>query len=302
MNSLVDRDGDMFVFTAVMDAGSFAGAAPGLGMTPSGVSRRISRLEARLGVRLLNRTTRKISLTEAGARFHQRALQITAEIEDAEREAAELQATPRGRLRITAGNAYGSYRLMPLIPDFLAAYPEIEVELTLLDRLVDLVGEGFDIAFRSGEVPDSSLMARRLPDVQIATCAAPAYLARHGTPKRPEDLTEHNCLIHMIGERRLDRWVFGDDEDPLTVLVSGSLQANNLEILYRAAIAGLGIVRAPKLSMMAAIHDGRLVMILPDHGLGSSRPMRMMYPTNRQLSPKVRAFIDFAVDYWRDDR
>jgi len=291
-------EGDMAIFVAVMAEGSFAGAARRLGMTPSGVSRRIGRLEERLGVRLLNRTTRSLSLTDAGARYHVRALQITADIDDAEREAADLQGAPRGRLRITAGNAYGSHRLMPLIPDFLAAYPEVEIELVLLDRMVDLVGEGFDIAFRSGEAPGDQRTVRRLPDVAFVTCATPGYLAERGVPETPEALAEHNCLIHMIGERRLDRWDYVGPEGPVSVTVSGSFVANNLEMLYRATLRGAGIMHSVRLAAAAALADGRLVEILGDWAREDVRPMRMLYPSNRHLSPKVRAFIDFAVAYW----
>lgn len=292
-------DSDMAVFIKVMSAGSFAGAAKELAMTPSGVSRRIGRLEERLGARLLNRTTRRLSLTEAGERYHTRALHIVADIEEAEREAADLQGAPRGRLRITAGSAYGAHRLMPLIPDFLAEFPEISVELVLSDRLVDLVGEGFDIAFRSGEAPDSSLMARRLPDIEIVTAAAPSYLAAQGTPATPQDLIGHNCLVHMIGERRMQRWIFtGKDGEQESVTVSGSMTANNLDMLYRAAVRGLGIMHAVKIVVEPALADGRLVQILESYDMGDTRPMRMLYPSNRMLSPKVRAFIDFTVDYW----
>lgn len=292
-------ESDMGVFAAVMAAGSFAGAAQQLSMTPSGVSRRISRLEDRLGVRLLNRTTRQLGLTESGERYYTHARQIIADIEEAEREAVDLQGAPRGRLRITAGSAYGAHRLMPLIPDFLAKYPEITVELVLLDRMVDLVGEGFDVAFRSGEAPDSSLMARRLPDIEIVTAASPGYLATHGTPKTPGDLADHNCLVHMIGERRMQRWIFsGKDGEQESVTVAGNMTANSLDMLYRAAIRGLGILHAVKIVLEPALADGRLVQILDSYDMGDTRPMRMLYPSNRMLSPKVRAFIDFTVAYW----
>lgn len=291
-------DSDMQVFNAVMSAGSFAGAASPLGMTPSGVSRRIGRLEDRLGVRLLNRTTRKLSLTDAGERYLQRAQQIIADIEEAEREAIELQGAPRGRLRITAGKTYGFHRLADLVPDFLTTYPEVEIELILLDRMVDLVGEGFDIAFRSGEAPDSSLMARRLPDVEIVTCAAPGYLERHGIPAHPRDLVDHNCLIHWIGDRRIDRWQFAGKSEQIGVDVSGSLVSSSLDSLFAAALRGLGIVHAVRLPLERRIADGRLVEILTEYDFKDVRPMRMLYPSARQLSPKVRAFIDFAADYW----
>ena len=291
-------DSDMRVFKAVMDEGSFAAAAKSLQMTPSGVSRRISRLEDRLGVRLLNRTTRKLSLTDAGERYHQRSIQITADIDEAEREVSDLQGAPRGRLRITAGKTYGSHRLMPLIPEFLTKYPEVEIELILLDRMVDLVGEGFDIAFRAGAAPDSSLMSRRLPDVEIATCAAPAYLEKHGVPETPQDLTRHNCLVHVIGTRRLDRWQFTGKGGRVVVPVTGSMSANTLDMLWGAAVQGLGVVHLVRIPLENAIADGSLVPILTEYDREDVMPMRMLYPSARQLSPKVRAFIDFAVNYW----
>ncbi len=291
-------DSDMRVFSSVHAAGSFAGAAKALGMTASGVSRRIGRLEDRLGVRLMNRTTRTLSLTDAGERYLQRATQILADIEEAEREAIELQGAPRGRLRITAGKTYGFHRLNSLVPDFLAAYPEVEIELILLDRMVDLVGEGFDIAFRSGQAPDSSLMARRLPDMEITTCASPEYLSRFGTPKHPRELVDHNCLVHWTGEHRLNRWQFAGKTEQVGVDVSGAMVSNSLDSLFAAALQGLGIVHAIRLPLERPLADGRLIAILTEYDLQDARPMRMLYPSSRQLSPKVRAFIDFAAGYW----
>ncbi|MEM7057863.1 MAG: LysR family transcriptional regulator [Pseudomonadota bacterium] len=289
---------DMHVFSVVVTAGSFAGAAKTLGMTPSGVSRRIGRLEERLGVRLLNRTTRQLSMTDAGDRYNQRAGQILADIEEAEREASESQAAPRGRLRITAGMTYGFHRLMPLVPDFLMEYPEVEIDLILLDRMVDLVGEGFDIAFRTGEAQDSSLMARRLPDTEFVTCASPEYLARNGTPQVPSDLTKHNCLVHLLTSRRLDKWRFKGAGGTKVVDVSGTMSSSNPDMLMRSAIRHLGIVHLSRIPAENALADGRLVPILTEYEGEDVLPVRMLYPSARQLSPKVRAFIDFTVEHW----
>jgi len=294
----MSNDSDMHVFTAVVTAGSFAGAAKKLAMTPSGVSRRIGRLEERLGVRLLNRTTRQLSMTDAGDRYQQRAAQIITDIEEAEREASELQAAPRGRLRITAGMTYGFHRLMPLVPDFLMEYPEIEIDLILLDRMVDLVGEGFDIAFRTGQAEDSSLMARRLPDTEFVTCASPEYLARNGTPKVPSNLTDHNCLVHLLTSRRLDKWRFKGSGGTAVVDVSGTMSSSNPDMLMRAAIRNLGIVHLTRIPAENALADGRLVPILTEYEGEDVLPVRMLYASSRQLSPKVRAFIDFTVDHW----
>ncbi|MEM1160182.1 MAG: LysR family transcriptional regulator [Pseudomonadota bacterium] len=289
---------DMHVFASVVSAGSFAGAAKALSMTPSGVSRRIGRLEERLGVRLLHRTTRQLSKTDAGDRYHQRAKQILSDIEDAEREASELQGAPRGRLRITAGMTYGFHRLMPLVPDFLMEYPEVEIELILLDRMVDLVGEGFDIAFRTGVAADSSLMARRLPDTEFVTCASPEYLRLNGTPTTPGDLKDHNCLVHLLTARRLDRWQFKGPGGTVTVEVSGTMSSSNPDMLMRSAIRNLGIVHLSRIPAENALADGRLVPILTDYEGEDVLPVRMLYPSSRQLSPAVRAFIDFTVDHW----
>lgn len=203
----MDNQGDMAVFAAAVDHGGFSAAARSLRLTPSAVSKKVARLEDRLGARLLNRTTRQISLTEEGDRYYERARRILADIEEAELEVASLQAAPRGRLRVNSVIHFGLHHLTPLIPDFLARYPQVEVELTLEDRIIDIVDEGVDVAIRAGFLDDSSLVARRLGGNWRVVVAAPAYLAAQGEPATPADLARHNCLRYSLAPA-LNHWEF----------------------------------------------------------------------------------------------
>jgi len=230
---------DMTAFVRAVERGGFSAAARELGLTPSAVSKLVTRMEDRLGVRLLNRTTRRLALTPEGEAYFHRAQRILADIEEAENEVARFRARPHGKLRINVGTAFGGYQFVPALPEFLARYPEIEVEITITDRVVDLMEEGADVGIRTGELHDSSLVARRICDMERVICAAPAYLRRHGTPRTPGDLAKHNCLV-LAGTPQFHLWPFDSPEGVRSVEVGGNVTASNAETLVQLAAMGLG--------------------------------------------------------------
>lgn len=291
----MDKQGDMAVFAAAVDRGGFSAAARALRLTPSAVSKKIARLEDRLGARLLNRTTRQISLTEEGDRYYERARRILSDIEEAELEVASLQAAPRGRLRVNSVIHFGLHHLMPLIPEFLARYPQVEVELTLEDRIIEIVDEGVDVAIRAGFLEDSSLVARRLGGNWRVVVAAPAYLAAQGAPAIPADLAHHNCLRYSLAPA-LNHWEFAmTDGGTQMIEVQGNFAANTGEALREAAIAGVGIARLTTYSVGEAIQAGALVNILTDHTQDGGS-VYAIYPHRRHLSSKVRVFVDYLAE------
>lgn len=286
----------MIAFARVVEAGSFTAAAERLGLSKSAISKQIARLESHLGAQLLHRTTRRLSPTEVGTALYERCARIAEEVEAAEEIASRLHAAPRGLLRVNAPVTFGHQHLGPLVAEFLARYPEVRLELTLNDRFVDMVEEGFDVAVRIATLADSSLIARRLAPGRRVLCAAPSYLARRGTPTVPSDLARHDCLIYTLGSSQ-NEWRFrprsgGPAE---TVRVDGPLHGNNGELLLAAAVAGLGIIMTPTFIAGPEISAGRLVQLLPnyDDGFGG---IYAVYPPGRHLSPKVRAFVDFLVE------
>ena len=238
----MDRFDNMRVFARVVESGSFAGAAARLGISASMVTQHVKQLEERLGARLLHRTTRKIGLTEVGRAYHERCTRLLADLEETERAVMDLQAAPRGALRVNANPTFGSSHLAPAISDFLARFPEISIELMLSDRLVDMVEEGFDIAVRAELLPDSSLLARRLVPYRLVICGAPSYLADRGMPRKPDDLANYNCLTLTIGHP-LHTWPFtaADGATP-HVSPAGNLRSNSPAVLLCAALAGRGLV------------------------------------------------------------
>jgi DNA-binding transcriptional LysR family regulator len=301
----MDRLGEMTVFVRVVELRSFSAAAARLGMSKSAVSRRVTELEQRLGARLINRTTRKISLTEVGQAFHARCLQILADIEEAEGAASALGANPRGLLRVTGPVSFGTLHLAPAIPAFLARYPEIELELDLSDRFVDLVEDGYDVAVRIGRLRDSSLVARRLCAARRLTVASPDYLARRGTPQRPDDLAGHDCLLYTNAPLA-EQWAYAtapDAAETRPVRVHGPLRSNNGDLLRDAAVAGRGIAVLPSFIVWREVEQGRLVPLL---GSFETLPtvVHAAYPASRHLSSKVRVFVDFLAErfgaepYW----
>ncbi|MFO1067498.1 MAG: LysR family transcriptional regulator [Geminicoccaceae bacterium] len=287
-----DRLTAVEVFVRIVETGSFTAAAEQLGLSRAAVSKQMLALEDRLGVRLLNRTTRRNSLTEAGQAFYERGRQILGDLDEAERAAGEAVSRARGTLRVNAPMTFGTMHLARFLPEYLAANPEVAVDMTFNDRVVDLFEEGYDVAVRIGRLADSSLMARRLAPVRLVACAAPAYLARRGEPRAPVELGLHDCLLYTYSASR-DGWEFaGPDGTVSAVRIRGRVRANNGEALAAAAAAGLGIVMMPTFILSEHLASGRLVPILrgwtvPDRGLFA------VWPQGRHLSAKVRSFVDF---------
>jgi len=289
----MDRITGLSVFAKVVEGSSFAAAARHFGLSPAMVSKHILALEERLGARLLNRTTRRVSPTEIGRVFYERATRILAEIDDAEQEAGALQATPRGLLRVSGPLSFGVRHLAPAVADYLGACPAVEIDVTLSDRVADLVEEGFDLAVRIGRLADSSLIARRIAPCRIVACAAPAYLAKHGAPTRPADLAAHNCLGYSYAALR-NEWRFAGPDGTESVRVAGRLNANNGDILRLAALRGEGIVLQPSFLVGDDLAAGGLMPILPGY-TPHELVIQAVYPHSRHLSVKARTFDDFLV-------
>lgn len=291
----MDRFNEMETFVRVVETGSFSGAARDLRMTPSAVSKLIGRLEDRLGVRLLSRTTRKLSLTEEGRVYFQRVSPILAEVEEAEQTVSMATLEPRGVLRVNSSTAFGQYQIQPLIPAMLEKYPDLQVQMTLSDSISNLVEEGFDVGVRIGVLMDSSLVARKLGIPKRVVVGSPEYLARYGTPKTPADLKDHQCLKFSI-PTSLNRWEFLGADGPKMMDVSGRFEANNGIALHEAAMAGLGLFRAATFVVSDDIRSGRLVPVLQDFETSGEAGIFVVWPHNRNLSAKVRAFVDTLVE------
>ena len=282
------------VFAKVVEAESFTGAAALLGESKSAVSKQINRLEDSLGLRLLNRTTRRMSLTEAGRVFYERARRVAEEAEEARLALTQLQDSPRGVLRVNAPVSYGIEHLGPILPGFMALYPDLKVDVTLMDRHTDLVDEGVDVAIRIGVLADSSLVARKIRSYRIIVVAAPSYWQRHGRPETPDGLAEHNCLTYAytFGGRS---WRFAGRDGVVTdVVVKGVLTANNGEVLARAAVEGAGVVCLPEFICGPFLERGTLEAVLEDFE-ADPIGVHAVYPHSRNLPTKVRVFIDYCV-------
>lgn len=290
---------DMTAFVRAVESGGFSSAARDLGLTPSAISKLVTRLEDRLGVRLLNRTTRRLALTAEGEAYFQRSQRILADIEEAENEVARFRAQPKGLLRVNVGTAFGMHQLAPALPEFLARHPELRVELTVTDRVVDLLEEGADVGIRLGTLADSSLVARRICELERVVCASPAYLRAHGIPTRADDLLRHNCLS-ISYSAALRRWPFANGEGVRHVEVSGNVSANTAEALLQLALLGVGIIRLSDAIVGEAIHDGRLVPLLQDVHHAEPLPLHAVYPQGRHRSPRVATMIDFLVERFGD--
>lgn len=283
-------------FTLVVQNQSFSETARRLGVSAPVISKQVARLEKALGARLLQRTTRRLGLTEAGAAFYAHCVRMLEEAAAAERAVSRLHEAPRGHLRVSATVGFGSLRIAPLLPGFLAQYPEVSVELVCDDRVVDLVEGGYDLALRLTAQPGELLVARALTAVRQVLCAAPAYLERHGTPQRPEDLAGHNCLRYLRSDDTGDsRWTFVSEGQPLGVPVTGNFSTNNIDALRRAAMAGLGIILGSSYRLEPDIRAGRLVEVLGSYLPVQDARIYAVYPSNRHLSPKIRVFVDYLV-------
>jgi len=290
----VDRFDNMRVFAKVVESGSFTGAAARLSISASMVSQHVKELEERLGARLLNRTTRKVSLTETGRAYYERCTRLLADLEETEQAVSDMHATPRGELRVNATPSFGILHLAPAIADFTTRFPAISVELMLSNRIGDLIEEGFDVAVRVELVPDSSLIARQLAPCRVVVCGAPSYFERHGVPRTPADLTAHNCLtVAGTGLSYYRAWhLTAADGTALNISPIGNLRTNSGAVLKVAALAGHGLVCLPTYLVGDALQSGRLVTVLDDY-VAPPYTLRALYPHNRHLSAKVRAFVDF---------
>ncbi|MBX2798710.1 MAG: LysR family transcriptional regulator [Myxococcales bacterium] len=285
----MDSIGQMQVFVKVVELGGFTAAARELQIPKSTVSRQIARLEDRLSVRLLDRTTRALRTTEVGQVFYERCAQIVAEVEEAEALVTRAQVEPRGVLRMSAPVSLGYHFLGELVAAFMTEFSDVRLEVSLTDRKVDLVEEGYDLAIRAGNLADSSMIAKRLAPLDRVIVGSPAYLEQRGVPRNPDDLREHVCLQYMHSKTP-SSWRLGPDT---VVPVSGPLVSDNGDLLRAAAVAGHGLVMSPHLIVAADLKQGDLVRVLDDH-LDQHGGIWAVYPHNRHLSPKVRAFVDFA--------
>lgn len=296
INNQLDSLPDMAVFARVVDAGSFSGAARLLGITPSAVSRQVARLEGVLRVRLLERTTRKLRLTEAGTAAFSRCQDMVAAAREVLALSDTQTPTPRGLVRVSMPKAFGRLVVHPLMPSFLRLYPEVDVQLVITDRTVDLFEESIDLAIRITDQPPPGLAGRPLMRIRHLVCASPSYLAEHGVPQHPRDLTQHSCIY--LGESELDRlWRFDRGEEAATVKVHGRYGANHSEVRLEGALQSLGIASLPEFTARASLIAGELVPVLQDwnHLTNYAGTAWLLYPPNRFMATKQRVWIDHVV-------
>ncbi len=299
---MLENLGSIALFVRLADTRSFSVAARQLGMSVPGASKSFARLEARLGVRLLNRTTRKVSLTDDGEAFLQRCRQILLEVQEAEDVLSSRRVSLAGRLRVQMPVGFGRVVVLPALPRFLAAHPQLSIDIDMSDRVVDLAEEGIDVSLRIGEVPDSRVIARRIWSIRFVACAAPDYLARRGTPATPEDLLSHDCLPYWLPRAgRYRPWLFARDGVALPIAVSGRLNINNSEALIDLAVAGAGIVFVSTFLAAQAVDAGKLRVVLDDFAT-EGPPVSAIYLPSRQLSSRVRAFVELVAALVPEDR
>jgi len=288
---------DVAAFVSSVNSGSFTAAAKQLGLTRSAVGKSVVRLETRLQVRLLNRTTRSLSLTDDGQVLYDRCVGILEDLDSVEDALAFRRVTPSGRLRISLPVALGRLHVLPLIESCLSEWPSLSIDATFSDRLVDLIDEGFDLAMRIGPPKeDSRLLTRTVAYQQMITCASPDYLKLHPTPQSPDDLAKHDCL-HFVSAGRLLPWQFQVAGEWVPVVNAGRLQMDSAEALSRSVVAGLGITTLPSYLVNDDVRSGKLVPLLAEFAV-EAVPIRVIYPSKRHLSPKVRLFIDKLIEAW----
>lgn len=296
----MDRLTGMKVFVRTVECGSFSAAGQTLQMSSQLVGKHVQRLEQGLGVQLLHRSTRRQSLTDFGQAFYERAKIILTEVEIAESMAAETRVVPSGRLKINAPVSFGMHTLSPCLPDYMKLHPEVSVELTLSNRSVDLINEGYDAVFRVGDLSDTGLIAKRLAPYRLILCAAPSYLREHPPVTCPSDLTQHECLGFSHTALRT-HWTFYGPNGLESVPVSGRLVVDHGEPLLFAALAGLGIMLQPLEIVREHLSDGRLLALLSNYTV-PPRPMHILYAPDRRLTPKLRSFLDFAGARFSNER
>ena len=293
----MDRFDEMHAFAAVVDAGSFVRAAEALGVSKTAVSRLVGDLEARLGVRLLHRTTRKLSLTEEGEVFHARCKELLAGVEEAEAEVTARGDEAVGLLRLNVPVSFGLLHLAPLWPAFLQQQPNVTLDVTLSDRIVDLVDEGYDLAVRIARLPSSSLVTRKLASTRMVLCASPEYLRRHGTPSHPAEIAQHAVFTYTLlatGEQ----WAFEGPEGPVNVKVSPRMRTNSGDTCCAAALQHQGIVLQPSFMVGTHLRSGALVEVLPQYR-AIELDIHAVYASRKHVTPKVRVLIDFLVEAFR---
>ena len=282
----------MILFATVVENGGFSAAARDLGLTPSAVSRQIGQLEDRLGTRLLNRSTRRISLTEVGRAFYSRCSEVAQNVQEAETLVLNMVDHPQGTLKVAATVAFAKAQLLPLLPTFLAENPDLKISLDATDRMIDLVEEQVDVAIRfSEQIDDSSVVSRKLATNRRVYVASPGYVAKHGMPMTPDDIGKHNCLRISTVEA-WNNWTFDDGAGPVRMPIKGNFEANSADAIYYAVLAGVGIARLSTYLVNDALEQGRLVRVLPDYADETS-DILAIYSNRRNLSPNVRAFIDY---------
>lgn len=288
------------IFISVVEQGSFSKAAQILGFSNSAVSKRISGLEAQLGVKLLYRSTRKLSLTEAGERYYEHAQRSLQAAKEAESAATELQQEAQGLLRISAPMSFSRMHLAPIIPLFLKQYPKIKIQMELSDTWSDVIAEGFDLALRAGDLPDSILIAKHITPLHSVVCASPDYLKAFGSPQKPTDLIQHNCLLYSYHSTN-NEWFFNRDDHDFRVEVKGNYQVNNSDALKEALLTGLGIARLPSFIAGEEIKRGKLVPLLTDYQM-PFKNLVVLYPERQYLAKKVRVFLAFLNTHFDGDK
>lgn len=293
--SMDNRTGEIEALLRSVEAGSFAAAARTLRQTPSAVSRSVARLEARLGVRLLTRTTRSLSATAEGERFRIQAQKLLMDLDELERSFTTDKSEPRGRLRVSASTPFGIHCLLPVLPEFLQRYPKITVDLSLTDALVDLVSERTDVAIRHGTLRDSSLRARKLGSSRWLVVASPDYLQRHGTPQTPAELDRHNCL-NFNYRRSIEGWTFRTAQRSRQFHVAGNFLANSGESLRLMCVGGAGVARLADFLVGADVRAGRLVPLLHEYIKADREDIHALYIGHARLAARVRVFMDFLVE------
>lgn len=294
----MDRFHNMSVFVEVVEQGGFTAAMDKTGLSRAQVSKLVMQLEEHLGTRLLNRTTRRISLTETGRIYYERCKALLVEVDEIDSMASEQTTTPRGKITIGAPSSFGTLHFKNVITEYMKQYPQVQISLHLTDRFVDVVDEGFDVVVRIAELADSSLIARKLSTCKLVVCASPDYLKEHGEPKVPQDLALHQCLLYSNAPKP-DTWTLYGPAGMETVRVSGPLTADNGDILKAAALADQGVVFMPTFIVGEDIHSGRLQQILTNY-CPPDLAIHAVFPSRRYLSAKVRTFVDFAATYFGD--
>jgi DNA-binding transcriptional LysR family regulator len=294
----MERLTEMMTFASVVEAKSFSAAARALATSKSLVSKQISNLERGLGVRLLNRTTRRMSLTESGAAYYEHCARIAVQINAAEAEVTQMQQEPSGVLRVTMPIAFATRQMAPALASFMQRNPRVELDINATERVIDIVEEGYDLAIRITEKPTPAMVARNIAPVRWVTCAAPAYIEQHGVPATPQALLHHQCLLHQDVPMLSNGWPYKIGNRTIRVPVTGNCRINNAGVLLQLALEGAGIVLSPSYILGPHIKDGSLVQLLPDAVVFPDMALYATYMPTRYLQPKVRAFIDHLVAHF----